>query len=278
MDTQKKGFTLIELLVVIAIIALLLAILGPSLTRAKLQAQAVICRSNLKQWGLIFSLYAHDNEQSLPQSGAGAGVNDTEAYWPGATLPYYEDKKIRHCPTTKIDKQIEAAPVARSHGGAFLAWGPFPPSDWGDAWWDSFDSGSYGINEWCANPVDYYWDLNTDNAWRTISPKGSSNVPLMLDCVYVSTAPRDNDTPLFLDPTEQERWNEDVWGAWNWQAIRLNCINRHKGSINGVFLDMSARKVGLKELWKFKWHKNYVTGNPYTRPDAPWPDWMRNFK
>jgi prepilin-type N-terminal cleavage/methylation domain-containing protein len=58
---QKKGFTLIELLVVIAIIALLLAILMPSLRKAKKIARTVVCQSNLKQWGLVFGLYVQDN-------------------------------------------------------------------------------------------------------------------------------------------------------------------------------------------------------------------------
>ena len=52
---KRKAFTLIELLVVIAIIALLMAILMPALRSAKNQARAVICKSNLNQWGKIFT-------------------------------------------------------------------------------------------------------------------------------------------------------------------------------------------------------------------------------
>ena len=43
------GFTLIELLVVVAIIALLIAILMPSLARARNQARSAACASNMKQ-------------------------------------------------------------------------------------------------------------------------------------------------------------------------------------------------------------------------------------
>ncbi|MHC4169130.1 MAG: prepilin-type N-terminal cleavage/methylation domain-containing protein, partial [Planctomycetota bacterium] len=59
---RRKGFTLIELLVVIAIIALLLAILMPSLNRVRKQARFVACKANLKSYGLMAFMYADDND------------------------------------------------------------------------------------------------------------------------------------------------------------------------------------------------------------------------
>ncbi|MHC4309197.1 MAG: type II secretion system protein [Planctomycetota bacterium] len=61
-------------MVVIAIIALLMAMLVPALEKARGQAQAIVYRSNMKQWGLVFNLYAYDNEYSFPQSVASPGV------------------------------------------------------------------------------------------------------------------------------------------------------------------------------------------------------------
>jgi prepilin-type N-terminal cleavage/methylation domain-containing protein len=58
---NKKAFTLIELLVVIAIIALLLAILMPSLRKAKALAMSAVCRAHLHQWGLAFEMYTSDS-------------------------------------------------------------------------------------------------------------------------------------------------------------------------------------------------------------------------
>jgi len=57
----RYGFTLIELLVVISIILLLLAILIPSLQRAREQAKQAVCASNMQGFGRGFYLYAGEN-------------------------------------------------------------------------------------------------------------------------------------------------------------------------------------------------------------------------
>jgi len=63
---KKNGFTLIELLVVIAIIGLLLAIITPALSKAKMYAEEVICKSNLKQYANATEIYSMDNKERFP--------------------------------------------------------------------------------------------------------------------------------------------------------------------------------------------------------------------
>jgi prepilin-type N-terminal cleavage/methylation domain-containing protein len=76
---RKSAFTLIELLVVISIIAILAALLMPTLARAKEQGKMTRCISNQRQIGVATSLYADDNVDTYfcnpaPTSGFDASV------------------------------------------------------------------------------------------------------------------------------------------------------------------------------------------------------------
>lgn len=62
------GFTFIELLVVIAIVAILVALLLPSLGRSKSTGYNAACVNNLRQLGIATRIYADDNRDRLPSA------------------------------------------------------------------------------------------------------------------------------------------------------------------------------------------------------------------
>ena len=262
---KNRGFTLIELLVVIAIIALLLSILMPALTKVKAQAKGVVCRSNLKQWGVITALYAQANGDKLYQSVAGGSLNAEDAYWITATFPYYEDESIRLCPSTKV---IDRDP-AYHYGSTREAWGPL----YGSSWMEAFSTGSYGINEWASCPpdtADTLWGFDKTWAWQRTTASEASNVPVFLDCAFVDGFPLDADSAPQL---------QDDQNGWATYAIKLYCLDRHSQAVNAVFLDGSAGKVLIKNLWKLKWHRNFDTkASQYYTGEKDWPDWMKSFK
>ena len=79
-SSQGRAFTLIELLVVIAIIAIVAALTLSALSRARCSAQAMVCRNNLRQWGIATHLFAMDNGDLLPTDGSFSG-SSTEKGW-----------------------------------------------------------------------------------------------------------------------------------------------------------------------------------------------------
>jgi prepilin-type N-terminal cleavage/methylation domain-containing protein/prepilin-type processing-associated H-X9-DG protein len=80
---SKDGFTLIELLVVIAIIAILAAMLLPSLSKAKSKATGAYCLGNEKQLTLAFMMYADDNNSFMPPTTYSNAVMYGGGYWYG---------------------------------------------------------------------------------------------------------------------------------------------------------------------------------------------------
>ena len=257
--SNGAAFTLIELLVVISIIALLMALLLPSLQRARNQARAVVCQAHLKQWGTILALYTEDNQGRLPGTGGDAlwflrGSSLIEGD-PNKPLVYQDinAKGIACCPMAVRSGghgMFKGGGIKGTSGSTFEAWeitSPLPPF-----------RGSYGFN----NKVTIGF-----NTTEIFSIRGRANIPTLLD----------SSVPWGSIPSER------FWPPMReFGGYRSVCINRHNGHINVLFMDWSVRKVGLKGLWTLKWDSDWDTAGPWTKAGGvqpeDWPKWMRQFK
>lgn len=116
---QKRGFTLIELLVVIAIIAILAALLLPSLSKSKERALRIGCLNNQRQMGIGSQLYA-DDDQNHALSGV-ANFKEDDLNWLFPT--YVSNLKIFLCPSTRNSVTNErTSPVPNINPAAGADW------------------------------------------------------------------------------------------------------------------------------------------------------------
>ena len=254
---KRRGLTRIELLVLFGTIVLimLLVLLAQHRSQHKMKEQsgaAIACMESLKQWALIFAMYTSDNDNHFFN---GEGGSDG-SWWIDMTRHLWKTKpEILLCP-------MATTPLAKGGRRPFVAWIV-----------DDI-SGSYGMNGWICDPPQGKTELwgqgPIENFWRTADVNEADNVPIFFDATSPETWPRETDNPPGFPGDE------------NAKGMQRVCCNRHEGFVNILFMDWSVRRVGQKELWKLKWHRNYNTDGPWTRAGGvqpmDWPEWMRHFR
>lgn len=123
--TGGRAFTLVELLVVVALTTILTGILLPVIVQAREAARQTTCRSNLRQIGAAFTMYAQDYDEALPYAYRGSGGTPQapryQWWWEDDLQPYLRSYRIFVCPS--------ADPITYNYGRDdpnFIAQWPSP--------------------------------------------------------------------------------------------------------------------------------------------------------
>lgn len=156
--TLVGAFTLIELLVVIAIIALLMAILIPTLQRAREQSRRIVCSNNLKQISISLHMYGNENDGRLPLNVGGYWLWDIAYSTSDYIIRTGGSKNTFYCP---------ADPTKKSNMAIVWQYTQDPP----------FTATSNSVLEPETNRDSYYrvtgyfWMMDT-KIGRTFHPEG----------------------------------------------------------------------------------------------------------
>ena len=259
----KIGFTKRDVAVVLGCIVFVLMNIAAVGSSGRRRAKEVVCLSNLHQWGNIFRIYTNEHDGYF----MGGFSTDPSEHWTASLRPYYlKPGGITCCPEAD-DKPT----IYKLSGSTFEPWGLL--SNYGG--YEDGDYGSYGSNTCIYNVPG---SGAGSGYWRRVDVAGADNIPVFLDALWTTSYPWHTDEP--------PEYEGQMWYPGVGSGMGVFCLNRHNEAVNGLFMDWSVRKIGLKELWTLKWSPDYDVNGPWTIAGGATPDdwanhgtgWMVNFK
>jgi prepilin-type N-terminal cleavage/methylation domain-containing protein/prepilin-type processing-associated H-X9-DG protein len=161
-----RAFTLVELLVVIGIIAVLIAILLPTLSKAREQSKRAVCLANLRTIGQAMITYANDHRDRLPNSNPANnwGTNTAAVDY---VLCVFANKYVRQPATFHCPSDEDPIPQAITTADYDLPDSARTSYDYYSIWW----APEYGPR-WCRiKQAPLAWDIR--GGWAT--PKTYQN-------------------------------------------------------------------------------------------------------
>jgi len=183
--SAKRGFTLVELLVVIGIIAVLIAMLMPSLNKARQSALKVACMARMKQLNNATMLFANNNRGKLPPIFAGSATNYTFPWgYYQAIFPWDVSTPVRALDTGYLTQYMgKGIPDYRLYVCPSLE-GYISPSNSGVH--------TYMYNRYLGGMPDSWWSIPGAGTWRDTYPykfsraRNPSTLALYVDTSAVS--------------------------------------------------------------------------------------------
>jgi prepilin-type N-terminal cleavage/methylation domain-containing protein/prepilin-type processing-associated H-X9-DG protein len=260
---SQGAFTLIELLVVIAIIAILAAMLLPTLARSKSQAQTIKCASNMKQWGLATVMYVNEFKNTLPPFGVSSS-DWTKPFWFNLLAPYiYRGSPppgVEFDNTFMYTNQIRQCP-AGNYGNV-----PLSASEPGAVVWNCWVGANFG--EGGEDPPETpfcYQDLGPP--LKADKVQRPSEALLYADAIYeFFYSPQD---PLYKPSVDVDHDGmPDTAASLATGGPYNDCRAKvHNNGCNATMLDGRVERVPFNVLWKnvrgtMTCQYWYMTGTP----------------
>ena len=245
----------------------------PALSRAKKKAYATQCLSNLKQWGISWTLYCDEHQGSFPD---GMSVGWHRGDWAYVLKNYYGTKPyLLHCPSATMRWRRGSALESptnpedtnvEDHGGPTTA-SMFPMDD-PTTNPPKRITASYGENCYVYNPswtVTQIQNRPTARNWRKLeSPRRPAETPMFGDCMWRGGGPHHTQTPPAYN------------GQWLGTESEFNhfAIMRHAKGIQLLFFDGGARYWRTRDLWLLPWSREFDITYAASRANF-FPAWMR---